>query len=212
MWTTWQAADLKQARIDLWTRVACLTIAVTLAIATSLLSGLAFAMMVLALRLTPTGPEYRFGLVAEGVVACAVVLMGTSSSDIYIIYLAAPAFLAGLRRGLLAGIAVVAGELVAAAAAQTQLTAIRPDLVALWGPWLFMAFAVSILGARIRQLQLLQDVSRTSPYESAHHLLAQLRTVTRELPGGLDIEAVSETVLSRTLEMTGQSGSAAASG
>ena len=98
------------------------------------------------------------------------------------------ALLAGLRGGLLPALSVVGGEFVAALSAQAQLTDTRPDLFTLWAPWLFMAFAVGLLGAWIRHLQLLQKDTRSSPYASAHHLLGQLRTVTRELSGGLDIE------------------------
>ncbi len=215
MWNTWQAANLKQARIDLWMRVACLVIAIVLSIAVStfyeslgtlfLLSALALAMMVFALRMTPGSREYNVALVAEGIIACAVVLLGTQSSDLYIVYLAAPAFLAGLRRGLLPGICVVVGQLLAAVGAQAQLKDTRPDLIGLWGPWLFMALTLALLGAWIRELHLFQRDTRSSPYASAHHLLGQLRTVTRELSGGLDIEVVSETVLSNATSTLGGS-------
>ncbi|MBA2724454.1 MAG: hypothetical protein H0U53_00545, partial [Actinobacteria bacterium] len=162
-----------------------------------LLCGLALAMTAVALRLPPTGAEYRFGLMAEGIIACGIVLFGTSSSDIYIVYLAAPTFLAGLRGGLLPGLSVVGGEFVVAAAFQATTTQPdRPHFVALLGSWLFMAFSVCVLGAWIKQLQLLQRDTRLSPYASAHRLLGQLRAVTRELSGGLDIEVVSESVLS----------------
>jgi signal transduction histidine kinase len=63
-------------------------------------------------------------------------------------------------------------------------------------PWLFMSFAVGLLGAWIRQLSLFQGDTPISQYASAHRLLSQLRTITRDLPGGLDIEVVAENVLS----------------
>ncbi len=206
MLSNWQTASLTHARIDVSVRVSCLFISVTLATAVGqlaatlgvmlLLCCLALAMTMFAVSTGPGSREYQLSLIAEGVVASAVVLLGTSASDVFIIYVAAPALLAGLRGGLLPALAVVGGEVVAALAAQAQLLDTRPDLFRLWAPWLVMAFAVGVLGAWIRQLQLLQRDTQSSPYASAHHLLGQLRTVTRELAGGLDIEVVSESVLS----------------
>jgi len=54
-----------------------------------------------------------------------------------------------------------------------------------------MSFAVGLLGAWIRQLSLFQGDTPISQYASAHRLLSQLRTITRDLPGGLDIEVVA---------------------
>ncbi|MGI8888392.1 MAG: histidine kinase, partial [Nocardioidaceae bacterium] len=213
MWTSQEIVSLKQARTDLWVRSVCLSFVFLLASATAtlgvsvgcllLISSLALVMALLAVRRGPRSREYHVGLVAEGAVACAVLLLGTTASDMYIIYLAAPAFLAGLRGGLRTGAWVVAGELVAAAASQVQLAETRPGLEFVWAPWLFMALAVSLLGAWIRQLDLLQYDTSSSPYASAHHLLGQLRTVTRELSGGLDIEVVSENVLSTAISALG---------
>lgn len=213
MWTSWRRLSLRRARIDVWVRSACLAIGVVLTVATGtlaaslgtllLISGVALTMTMVALGTAPGSREYRIGLLAEGAVACAVVLLGTTASDGYIIYLAGPAFLAGLRGGLPTGIWVVGGEAVAAAAAQVQVAQSRPALESLWAPWLFMAFAVSLLGAWIRQLDLQQYDNRSSPYASAHHLLGQLRTVTRGLSGGLDIEVVSENVLSAAITAVG---------
>ena len=64
-------------------------------------------------------------------------------------------------------------------------------------------FAAGLLGAWIRQLRLVERDTAISPYASAHRLLGQLRTITRELPGGLDIDVVSEDVLSNSMETLG---------
>jgi signal transduction histidine kinase len=197
---------LAEARIDLVTRVSALTLGVALAFATErmsssvgtllMLSSLALAMVWLVTFRGPTEREYQFALVVEGVMAGVIVLLGTSAADAFIVYLAAPAFLAGLRYGLLAMSTVVAGEAFAALSAQAQLIDTRPQLFALFAPWLFMSFAVGLLGAWIRQLSLFQGDTPISQYASAHRLLSQLRTITRDLPGGLDIEVVAENVLS----------------
>lgn len=213
MRTSWRSVSFRHARIDILVRWACLALGVVLAVATAtltasmgsllLVSGIASTMTLVAARTGWRSRAYRIGMVAEGAVACAVVLLGTTAADMYIIYLAAPAFLAGLRGGLRTGAWVVAGEAVVAAASQVQLAETRPGLESVWAPWLFMALAVSLLGAWIRQLDLLQHDTLSSPYASAHHLLGQLRTVTRELSGGLDIEVVSENVLSNAISALG---------
>ena len=206
MLVTERQGFLAEARIDLVTRVSALTLGVALAFATErmsssvgtllMLSSLALAMVWLVTFRGPTEREYQFALVVEGVMAGVIVLLGTSAADAFIVYLAAPAFLAGLRYGLLAMSTVVAGEAFAALSAQAQLIDTRPQLFALFAPWLFMSFAVGLLGAWIRQLSLFQGDTPISQYASAHRLLSQLRTITRDLPGGLDIEVVAENVLS----------------
>ncbi len=206
MLVTERQGFLSEARIDLVTRVSALALGVALAFATErmadstgtllMLSSLALAMVWLVTFRGPTEREYQFALVVEGVMAGVIVLLGTSAADAFIVYLAAPAFLAGLRYGLLAMSTVVAGEAFAALSAQAQLLDNRPKLFALFVPWLFMSFAVGLLGAWIRQLSLFQGDTPISQYASAHRLLSQLRTITRDLPGGLDIEVVAENVLS----------------
>lgn len=206
MLVTERQGFLSEARIDLVTRVSALALGVALAFATErmadstgtllMLSSLALAMVWLVTFRGPTEREYQFALVVEGVMAGIIVLLGTSAADAFIVYLAAPAFLAGLRYGLMAMSTVVAGEAFAALSAQAQLLDNRPKLFALFVPWLFMSFAVGLLGAWIRQLSLFQGDTPISQYASAHRLLSQLRTITRDLPGGLDIEVVAENVLS----------------
>jgi signal transduction histidine kinase len=213
MLTPWQVPGLTQARIDLWARTSCLSIGVVLSLATGqlftslgtlvLLCLLALAMTLFALSTGPGSREYLFALVAEGAVAGAFVLLGPPASDVYIIYIVAPALISGLRAGLRGSLGVVVGELLSAVAAHAQLVDVRPQFLGLWAPWIFMSFAVGLLGAWIRQLRLLQKDTRPSPYASAHHLLGQLRKVTRELSGGLDIEVVSEAVLSTAAEALG---------
>ena len=195
-----------ETRIDILTRASALALSVTLTLATRsvtettgtflMLAALAVAMVWLASLRGPNQREYQFALVGEGVMAGILVLLGTEAADPFIVYLAAPAFLAGLRYGLLAMSTVVAGETLAALSAQAQLIESRKDLYAFFAPWLFMCFAVGLLGAWIRQLRLFQGDTPTSQYASAHRLLSQLRTITRDLPGGLDIEVVAENILS----------------
>ncbi len=213
MLTSWHpgSSGLTQARIDLGARASCLALGVALSFATGqvfmslgsllLLSLLALAMSLFAMWTGPGGREYLFALGVEGAVATALVLLGTPASDVYVIYVVAPALIAGLRGGLLAAGGVVAGQLLVAISAHAQLVEMRPEL--LWAPWMFMSFAVGLLGAWVRQLQLLQRDIRPSPYASAHRLLGQLRTLTPQLSGGLDIEVVSQNALTTAVEALG---------
>ena len=130
-------------------------------------------------------------------------LVASPNSDAFIIYLTAPALLAGLRSGIYGSFAVVGVQSVTLLALQAQLRDIGTGLLDLAGPWLMTGFAAGLLGAWIRQLRLVQRDTLVTPYASAHRLLGQLRTITRELPGGLDIDVVSEDVLSNSMEQLG---------
>jgi len=72
------------------------------------------------------------------------------------------------------------------------------------GLWLITGLAAGLLGAWIRQLRRVHDESKR-PFASAYRLLGELRTVARELPGGLDVDVVGENVLATTLEALGGS-------
>src|SRR5262249_20670218 len=124
-------------------------------------------------------------------------------SDAFIIYATAPALLAGLRSGIFASFAVVGVQSITLLALQAQLRGGGTYLLDLASPWLMTGLAAGLLGAWIRQLRLTERDTVMTPYASAHRLLGQLRTITRELPGGLDIDVVSEDVLSTSMEALG---------
>ena len=209
----WHTDGHLDLRIDIGARAVCLGVGATLAVATgersssvealAVLGGLALVLTLFALHHDRVSRVYALALVAEGAAASVVVLLGSTTSDVFILYLTAPAFLAGVRGGLLAVAGVVSAEALTAAAVATQMAGAELGLLRLWAPWLCIAFAVGLLGTWIRELSRLRRDSRSSSYASAHRLLARLRTVTRELSDGLDIEVVSESILSQTTSVLG---------
>jgi signal transduction histidine kinase len=206
-------AALLRARIDIGARAFCLLAGFVVTTLTGdpgmaagtlvLLIGVAAVMTWWAVTDGPMTKVYLYGLTAEGAFSLTLVLVASPNSDSFIIYVAAPALLAGLRSGIFASFAVVGVQSVCLLAMQAQLRGGGSALLDLGGPWLMTGFAAGLLGAWIRQLRLAERDTAISPYASAHRLLGQLRTITRELPGGLDIDVVTEDVLANAMEQLG---------
>ncbi len=198
--------SLLRARVDISARAFTLLVGFALTTITSsisassgtlfLLIGVVATMGCWAVISPPTnGNTYVFGLVAESVFAMTVVSLSATSHNAYIVYLVVPPLLAGLRAGLLPSTTIVFVEALAFLALNAQSPAGNHDLLALYGPWIATGFTFAILGSWIHQLSRPRLETELSPYASAHHLLSELRTITRDLPSGLDTETVSETVL-----------------
>ncbi len=113
-------------------------------------------------------------------------------------YLLAPAFAAGLLYGLVP--AVIASGLSAFVLLTGHLIGHNPSplhtFAANSSQWVLLALAVGVLAAWIRRLaadSALSDQNRS--YESAYELLSQLRTVSRQLAGGLDPVSLAQGLL-----------------
>lgn len=162
-----------------------------------LLVAVAIAMSAWAL----SGPEgrsgYRYGLIAESVFVTTLVSLGSVAGNLYVVYLAVPPLLAALRRGMLAAAPVVASQIVTLLILWAQTAGTSNSLLSLDLPWVLTGVAFAALGAWVRHLSVggLGDDSQRSPYASAHRLLTELRGVTRDLSGGLDVETVSASIL-----------------
>jgi signal transduction histidine kinase len=204
---------LLRARIDIGARTFCLLAGFVVTAFTSdagLAAGTLVLLICVAAVMTwwaimdgPMTKIYLYGLIAEGAFSLTLVLVASPNSDSFIIYVTAPALLAGLRSGIFASFSVVGVESVCLLAMQAQLRGGGSAFLDLASPWLMTGFAAGLLGAWIRQLRLVERDTIVSPYASAHRLLGQLRTITRELPGGLDIDVVSEDVLAHATEVLG---------
>jgi signal transduction histidine kinase len=204
---------LLRARIDIGARTFCL-LAGFVVTATTADAGLAAGTLILLICVAavmtwwaimdgPMTKVYLYGLIAEGAFALTLVLVASPNSDSFIIYVTAPALLAGLRSGIFASFSVVGVQSVCLLAVQAQLRGGGSAFLDMASPWLMTGFAAGLLGAWIRQLRLIERDTIVSPYASAHRLLGQLRHITRELPGGLDIDVVSEDVLANATEALG---------
>ena len=189
---------LLRARIDIGARTFCLLAGFVVTAFTAdagLAAGTLILLICVAAVMTwwaimdgPMTKIYLYGLIAEGAFSLTLVLVASPNSDSFIIYVTAPALLAGLRSGIFASFSVVGVQSVVLLAMQAQLRGGGSAFLDLASPWLMTGFAAGLLGAWIRQLRLVERDTIVSPYASAHRLLGQLRTITRELPGGLDID------------------------
>ena len=205
--------DVWSARIDLVVRAFSLLAGFAVAATTGHVdeaAGVALLLIAMATLMTwwavvvgPDNVSYRAALVIEAVFTLFLVALSTEAADPYIIYLAAPAFIGGLRSGLTVVFLLLGSEVLTLFVIQAQQATIRPDFVETAGPWILTGWAFGLLGSWIRELRRTQRDLRSSPYAYTHRLLAQLRTITRGLPGGLDESAIAEDVLSMSLEQTG---------
>ena len=154
------------------------------------------AAVMCAIEYEPDSAIDRWIPVAEGVLAAA--LVGTTDAPVapLLVYLALPPVVAGLRHGwvttvnttLACGMAVVGGY-VAAEALDLAAPQLRASL-----PWLCIGLGTGLMAAWLtRSVRALETVQ--GPYAAAHRLLTQLRTVSLQLPGGFDSQAVAQRIV-----------------
>jgi len=111
-------------------------------------------------------------------------------------YLAAPAFAVGAVAGaaeLVALIGVAAVALVAAGALQDQLGRDTFGLAAI--EWTVLAAVAGIVGLAVRRLVRSRADAVEPEFAQAARLLTQLRTIARQLPGGLDPGSLGDRLL-----------------
>jgi signal transduction histidine kinase len=144
---------------------------------------------VLIRRLLPT---------VEACVAAVGIIAPPTDRNSLLPYLLAPAFAAGLLHGPTP--AINAAGLSALVLLLGHLIANNPESLQSFGSdsaqWICLALAVGLLAAWIRRLAAASassDVNRS--YEAAYELLSQLRTVSRQLSGGLDAVSLAQGLL-----------------
>jgi signal transduction histidine kinase len=134
----------------------------------------------------------------EACVAAIGVIAPPDDRTALLPYLLAPAFAAGLIYGLLP--AITATGMAAFVLLNGHLIAGNPTALHTFAAnssqWVLLALAVGVLAAWIRRLvadSAASDVNRS--YEAAYDLLSQLRTVSRQLSGGLDAVSLAQGLL-----------------
>lgn len=134
----------------------------------------------------------------EACVAAVGIIAPPADRTSLLPYLLAPAFAAGLLYGLTP--AINAAGLAALVLLLGHLIARNPQSLHSFGAdsaqWVLLALAVGLLAAWIRRLAAASassDVNRS--YEAAYELLSQLRTVSRQLSGGLDAVSLAQGLL-----------------
>jgi signal transduction histidine kinase len=165
------------------------TVAGALVLAGAALIAYVPASNVVVRRLLPT---------LEACIAAGAVIAPPADRTGLLPYLLAPAFAAGLLYGLVP--AVTASGLAAFVLLTGHLIAKNPGpldtFASTASQWVLLALAVGLLAAWIRRLAAASDSSdQNRSYEAAYELLSQLRTVSRQLVGGLDPISLAQGLL-----------------
>jgi signal transduction histidine kinase len=134
----------------------------------------------------------------EACIAAGAVIAPPADRNGLLPYLLAPAFAAGLLYGLVP--AVTASGMAAFVLLTGHLVAKNPGPLDTFASnssqWVLLALAVGLLAAWIRRLAAASSSSdQNRSYEAAYELLSQLRTVSRQLVGGLDPISLAQGLL-----------------
>jgi signal transduction histidine kinase len=134
----------------------------------------------------------------EACIAAGAIVAPPSDRTGLLPYLLAPAFAAGLLYGLVP--AVTATGMAAFVLLNGHLIAHNPTSVRTFAAnssqWVLLALAVGVLAAWIRRLAAASAAAdQNRSYEAAYELLSQLRTVSRQLVGGLDPVSLAQGLL-----------------
>jgi signal transduction histidine kinase len=139
----------------------------------------------------------RWQPVAEGVLACLIMLALDPLPEPMLPYLLAPALAAGLFGGF--SPAIITSGL---AVLTLGLGRFSRDTATSWtnylgtiSQWGLITLAVGLLGGWVARLQDGQPEPENAAYASAYRLLSQLRMVSRQLSGGLDPVSLSQGLL-----------------
>jgi signal transduction histidine kinase len=134
----------------------------------------------------------------EACIAAGAVIAPPADRPGLLPYLLAPAFAAGLVYGVIP--AITATGMAAFVLLNGHLIAHNPSplhtFAANSSQWILLAMAVGLLASWIRRLAADAATSdQNSSYEAAYELLSQLRTVSRQLAGGLDPVSLAQGLL-----------------
>ena len=134
----------------------------------------------------------------EACLAAGAIIAPPSDRTGLLPYLLAPAFAAGLLYGPVP--AVTATGMAAFVLLNGHLVAHNPTALHTFAAnssqWVLLALAVGLLAAWIRRLAAASAASdQNRSYEAAYELLSQLRTVSRQLVGGLDPVSLAQGLL-----------------
>jgi signal transduction histidine kinase len=165
---------------------------------TALLSIAVVAVVVATAR-----PKAAWVPVLESAGVTLIVMSDGGPHEPLLPYLLAPALDAGLVAGI-GGAVYVAGASSAMilAARVFGLTERDPvDYSSTAAEWVVLAMFTGALAAWARRLGV-RPTDRNEPYPAAYRLVSQLRTVSRQLSGGLDAVSLGQMLLERTKERT----------
>ncbi len=200
------ATDLTRWRVFTAARVFALATALGLAVTTGQATSLVVPFLVLCVLAGVMSIPVRTAAlraVGPAVEGALVALLLTSMGEVatpLLVYLLIPPFVAGLQVGAWAGLVAGVAEgcaILATTVAGDESSAL-PATLERSAPWMLVGLGFGLLGAWVRTSSR-EDRSEQERYESAHRLLAQLHSVARDLPHGLDAPSLAQRTLSHSL-------------
>jgi len=201
-----QVADLTGWRVVTAARVFTLAIALGLAVTTGEVTTLVAPFMMLcvlsaimSIPLPTTALRAVIPMAEAAIVGLLVTSIGEPATPL-LAYLLVPPFAAGVQAGARGAALATASECVAGAVVLVaeHTTASLADLFERSAPWMLVGLGLGLLGSWVRT-STNTVLSEQQRYESAHRLLAQLETVARDLPHGLDTPSLAHRTLSYTV-------------
>lgn len=201
-----EAADLTEWRVVTAARVFTLAIALGLVVTTGEAVTLATPLMMLcvlsaimSIRFPATALRVVIPVAEAAIVGLLVTSIGEPAAPL-LAYLLVPPFAAGVQAGARGAVLATASECAAGAVALAaeHTTSSLPDLFERSAPWTLVGLGLGLLGSWMRTSTNTVR-SEQQRYESAHRLLAQLETVARDLPHGLDTPSLAQRTLSYTV-------------
>jgi len=151
---------------------------------------------VVALALAAAFPRQSWVPVAESAGVTLLVMSAGGPHEAVLPYLLAPALDAGLIVGV-RGAVLVAGASSAMVLLARLIGVTNRNLVdysTTAAEWIMLALLAGVLAAWARRLGL-RTAGRDEPYPAAYRLVSQLRTVSRQLSGGLDAVGLARILL-----------------
>jgi signal transduction histidine kinase len=147
---------------------------------------------IVAVALATAFPRRSWVPVGESAAVTLLVMSADGPHEAVLPYLLAPALDAGLIAGV-RGAVLVAGASSAMVLVARLIDVTQRDLVGystVAAEWVMLALLTGVLAAWARRLGL-RTAGRDEPYSAAYRLVSQLRTVSRQLSGGLDAVGLS---------------------
>jgi len=198
-----RAADQTGWRVVTAARVFTLAIALGLAVTTGAAPALVAPFMMLcvlsaimSLPVPTTALRTVMPMAEAVIVGLLVASIGEPATPLLAYLLVAP-FAAGVQAGARGAALATASECLAGGVVliTESTTASLADLFERSAPWMLVGLGLGLLGSWVRT-STNTVLSEQQRYESAHRLLAQLETVARDLPHGLDTPSLAQRTLS----------------
>lgn len=155
------------------------------------------------LLLPEVGTLGRVARAVEAAVWALVVNATGVPASPYLTYLLAPALIGGLAEGPRAAVVVpgtAAGVLLAAHVADPGGVTLA-SFSGTATQWVVLAVVVGLLGGLVRRVEQPAVLEEVRVQEAVHHLLLELRTLARRLPGTLDPTTTADAILHQLREV-----------